>query len=138
MPNETLVAAIKKIMILAKAGKSDEAYAAYQELYRSEPFASYSAGDQRQALKLMILAKGIPAFPAPSIVEAHRAAIAPLRALVNAHREPADYELLGICEARTGDEAAARASFQAGLDIERARDPQSPLCGTLMKQVASV
>jgi hypothetical protein len=39
---------------------------------------------------------------------------------------------------RTDDEAGARASFQKGLDLERARDPQSPLCGQLMKWVASV
>jgi hypothetical protein len=138
MPNEALAAAVKNILVLAKAGKSDEAYAGYAALCASAAFATYSPADQRQALKLMILAKGIPAFPPPSIVEAHRAAIAPLQALVRAHGEPFDYQLLGICFTRTGDEASARASFQAGLDIERARDPQSPLCGSLMKYVASV
>jgi hypothetical protein len=138
MPNQTLVAAVKNIVGLSKAGKSDDAYAAYLDLFVSAAFAAYSAPDQRQALKLMILAKGIAAFPGAPIVEAHRAALAPLRHLVAEHREPADYELLGLCQARTGDETSAQASFQAGLDIERARDPQSPLCGTLMKRVASV
>jgi len=138
MPNEELVGAVKHIVGLAKAGKNDDAYAAYADLFAGPAFVTYSAPDQRQALKLMILAKGIPTFPGDPIVEAHRAAIAPLRALVEAHREPADYELLGLCQARTGDETAAFASYQAGLDIERSRDPQSPLCGTLMKRVASV
>ncbi len=138
MSNEALVAAVKNIVGLAKAGKSDEAYAGYAELFASQAFGTYSAPDQRQALKLMILSKGIPAFPGEPTIEAHRAAIAPLKALVAAHGEPADYELLGLCHARAGDEGAAQASFQAGLDIERARDPQSPLCGTLMKRVASV
>jgi predicted negative regulator of RcsB-dependent stress response len=138
MPNETLVAAVKGIVVLAKAGKSDEAYAAYAKLFAGAPFTSYSPSDQRQALKLMILGKKIPHFPPAPIVEAHRAAIEPLRALVAAHGEAADYEMLGLCQVRTGDEVAARASFQAGLDIERARQPQSPLCGTLMKHVASV
>ena len=86
----------------------------------------------------MILAKGIPTFPTKAIAEAHRVAMTPLRALVSAHEDPADYELLGLCQSRTGDDAAAMTSFQRGLDIERARDPQSPLCGTLMKRVASV
>jgi hypothetical protein len=138
MPNEALATAVKNILTLAKAGKNDEAYGAYAELYSSAPFAGYSPSDQRQALKLMVLAKGIPAFPPPSVIEAHRAAIAPLSALVEAHGDPFDYQLLGICFTRTGDEARARTSFQTGLDIERARDPQSPLCGSLMKYVASV
>jgi hypothetical protein len=138
MANEALVAAVKNIVGLSKAGKSDEAYAGYLVLFGSSAFAAYSAPDQRQALKLMILAKGIAAFPAAPVVEAHRAAIAPLRALVAEHGEPADYELLGLCQARTGDESSAQVTFQAGLDLERARDPQSPLCGILMKRVASV
>jgi hypothetical protein len=138
MANEALVAAVKSIVVLAKAGKSDEAHAGYANLFAGAPFASYSPSDQRQALKLMVLAKGIPHFPSAPIVEAHRAAIGPLRALVAAHGEPADYEMLGLCQVRVGDETGARTSFQAGLDIERARHPQSPLCGTLMKHVASV
>jgi hypothetical protein len=35
-----------------------------------------------------------------------------------------------------GDEATASAIFKAGLRIERARNPQSDLCGTLMKRVS--
>ena len=58
--------------------------------------------------------------------------------LIAAHNEAQDYELLGLCQVRVDDEAGARASFQKGLDLERARDPQSPLCGQLMKWVASV
>ena len=38
----------------------------------------------------------------------------------------------------SGDEKSAREAFQKGLDLERARDPQSNLCGSLMKWVASV
>jgi hypothetical protein len=138
MSNEALVAAVKNIVALAKAGKSDAAHAGYASLFAGAPFASYGPSDQRQALKLMILAKGIPHFPSAPVVEAHRAAIKPLLALVAAYGEAADYELLGLCQVRTGDEAAARTTFQAGLDIERAQRPQSPLCGTLMKHVASV
>ena len=54
----------------------------------------------------------------------------PLKALVAAHNEAQDYEdRLGLCQVRVDEEPAARASFQKGLDLERARDPQSPLCG---------
>jgi hypothetical protein len=138
MPNEELVAAVKVIIGHAKAGKMDESYAGYAQLFSSPAFRAYPEADQRQALKLMIHAKGIPTFPGPAIAGAHKKAIVPLQALVAAHNEPADYELLGLCHVRVGDEASARVAFQKGLDLERARNPQSPLCGTLMKWVASV
>jgi hypothetical protein len=35
-----------------------------------------------------------------------------------------------------GDEASANTTFRAGLAIERQRDPQSNLCGSLMKRVS--
>jgi hypothetical protein len=138
MANEELVSAVKQILALAKTGKPDDVYAGYANLFAGPAFTGYPAADQRQALKLMIHAKGMPTFPTPPIVAAHRAAMAPLRALVAAHGEPADYELIGLCFVRTGDEKSAREAFQKGLDLERARDPQSNLCGTLMKWVASV
>jgi hypothetical protein len=138
MANEALVSAVKAVVALAKAGKSDEAYAAYAALFSGAPFGTYAAADQRQALKLMILAKGIPTFPPPPVAAAHVAAIAPLRALIAAESDPADHEMLGLCQARTGDNDGALITFKAGLDIERARDAQSDLCGRLMKWVASV
>jgi hypothetical protein len=138
MANEALVAAIKDIMGLAKAGKADEAYAAYAQLFASAAFAEYRPEDQRQALKLMVLAKGIPSPTPPTILAAHGVAQGRIQALVDAHKEPQDYEMLGMCQVRAGNEAAAALSFKSGLDIERERDPQSKLCGTLMKLVASV
>jgi hypothetical protein len=138
MANEALIAAVKHVVALAKAGRSDESYQAYEQLFAGQPFVSSSPADQRQALKLMILAKGIPSFPSPAIAAAHKAAIPPLRALVSAAGDAGDYEMLGLCLVRTGDDVAARGIFQAGLDIERARDAQSDLCGRLMKWVASV
>jgi hypothetical protein len=138
MPNEALVAAVKNIVSLMKAGKQDAAYAGYAELFSGPLFPTVPVTEQRQTLKFMILAKGIPTFPTPPVVKAHAAAVGPLKALVAAHNEPQDYELLGLCQVRTDDEKGARATFQKGLDLERARDPQSPLCGQLMKWVASV
>ena len=51
---------------------------------------------------------------------------------------PIQHVAFASAETQTDDEAGARSSFQKGLDLERARDPQSPLCGQLMKWVASV
>jgi hypothetical protein len=138
MANEELVSAVKAVVALAKSGKSDEAYAAYAALFSGTPFGTYAPADQRQALKLMILAKGIPTFPSAPIAATHSAAMAPLRVLIAAEHEPADHEMLGLCQARTGDNDGALVTFKAGLDLERARDAQSDLCGRLMKWVASV
>jgi hypothetical protein len=86
----------------------------------------------------MVLMKGAPKPPTADMVEAHGAALTALRTLVEAHREPADHELLGLCHVVLGDEASASSVFRAGLSLERERDPQSKLCGTLMKRVSMV
>jgi hypothetical protein len=133
-----LVESVKKIVALLKSGKPDEGHLAYAALFASPEFSQYPANDQRQTLKFMILAKGIPTFPSAAILDAHKKAISPLKTLLAAEDDPADYELLGLCYMRLEDEKNARATFQKGLDLERARNPQSPLCGQLMKWVAAV
>jgi len=138
MANEALVAAVKQIMTLAKTGKTDEAYEGYRALFSSPEFATYTPGEQRQALKLLLAFKVPPHMPAKSIVEAARAAVVPLTELVSQHNDPADYELLGIAHCVAGNEAAAGNIFKAGLDLERSRDPGSNLCGSLMKWVSAV
>jgi hypothetical protein len=135
--NEALVNSIKQIMALSKSGDADGANALYAQLFSSPEFVTYRPEDQRQALKLFVLAKRTGALP-PSSVETHRAALPALTSLVAAHTEPADYEMLGICQVVTGDETSASTNFRAGLDIERAKDPDSDLCGRLMKHVSSI
>lgn len=137
MPKEALVSAVKQIMAVAKGGDADGANALYAALFASPEFAAYRPEDQRQALKLLIHAKRT-GRPSPSLVEAHRAAIAPLTALVAAEGEPADHEMLGISHLLVGDTAEASRVFQAGLDLERAAHPESDLCGRLMKRLSSV
>jgi hypothetical protein len=134
--NEALVNAIKDIVALSKNGDADGAYSGYRDLFGAPEFATYRPEDQRQALKIMILAKGAPEKPTPAMVEAHRAALAPLVELVSAHGEPADHELLGICHVVLGNEESASNIFKAGLAIERERDASSVLCGALMKRVS--
>jgi hypothetical protein len=138
MANEQLVATIKQIMGLAKGGKLAESYAAYRELFASPVFPTYRPEDQRQALKIMILAKGAPRPPTPAMIDAHRAAVVPLTELVSAHGEPSDHELLGICHLMLGNEESASRIYRAGLALERERNPQSDLCGELMKRISLI
>ena len=136
MANEALVSAVKKIVALARAGDRPAAYAGYRDLFASPEFATYEAQEQRQALRLMVFAKGMPDPPTPDMVEGHRAAIAPLTELVSRFNEPADYEMLGMCHMAVGNDQGAASVFRAGLALERERNPQSDLCGALMKRVS--
>jgi hypothetical protein len=135
--NEALVKSVKDIAAASKAGDTDGAYRGYRELFASEAFTSYRVEDQRQALKLMILAKGLPPKPTPAMSEAYVSAVTCLTRMTPLG-DAADYELLGLCQVMLGDEASASETFRAGLAIERQRDPQSKLCGTLMKRVSMV
>lgn len=137
MANEALVKSVKEIVAASKAGDVDAAYRGYGTLFGSPDFSGYRAEDQRQALRLMVLAKGIPTPPTPAMSNAYKSAFDCLTKLVPLG-EPADYEMLGLCQVTLGDEAGASESFRAGLAIERQRDPQSKLCGTLMKRVSQV
>src|SRR5262245_57226614 len=97
MANEELVAAVKKIVALARNGNLDEAYLGYRDIFGNPTFMAYRPEDQRQALRLMVLAKNAPKTPTPAMIDAHRAAIPALTELVSVHQEPADHEMLGIC-----------------------------------------
>jgi hypothetical protein len=138
LANPALVTRIKEIVGLAKAGDLDGAYDGYRDLFASAEFERHPSDDQRQALRLMISMKGTPKPATPAMVGAHRAASARLSTLVAAHGEPADQELLGNCHVVFGDEAGASEIFRAALALERERDPQSKLCGTLMKRVSEL
>lgn len=137
MANEALVKSVKEIAAASKAGNTEGAYQGYGELFASEAFATYRVEDQRQALRLMILAKGLPAQPTPAMSAAYVSAATCLARMLPLG-EAADHELLGVCQLMLGDEASASATFRAGLAIERERDPQSKLCGALMKRVSMI
>jgi hypothetical protein len=138
MANEALVQAVKEIVTLGKAGKLDDSYAGYRKLFAAPDFSKYRPEDQRQALRLMVLAKGAPKEPTPAMLEAHRAAVVPLTALVSEHNEPGDYEMLGMCHVMLGNEESASRIFRAGLALERERNAQSDLCGRLMTRVSQL
>ncbi|HLM72871.1 MAG TPA: hypothetical protein VK459_09270 [Polyangiaceae bacterium] len=136
MANEALVHAVKTIMKLGKEGRVDEAYQGYRSLFESPDFETFRPEDQRQALRLMIHAKGAPEKLTEPMAEAHRAALRPLTNLVNSYGEPSDHELLGVCYSRLGDTQSADTVFRAGLNLERERNPSSDLCGLFMKRIS--
>lgn len=137
MPNPVLIARIKEIIGLAKRGKVPEAYGEYAALFTSQSFLACSIDDRRATIKLVVSAKVPPNNPAPHVVGAYRAAMRALEEAIGAAAEPADFELLGICCMVVGDEKRAGDLFRTGLRLERARNPQSDLCGSLMKWVAT-
>lgn len=137
MANEVLVKSIKDIAAASKAGDTEGAYEGYHSLFASDAFSSYRVEDQRQALRLMILAKGLPKSPSTAMGKAYASAMACLTRMLPLG-EAADYEMLGMCQVMLGDQSGASETFKAGLAIERERDPQSKLCGTLMKRVSMV
>lgn len=138
MATEALVSEVKRIIGLAKSGAVEDAYKAYSALFRSAEFRTYPLEDQRQALKLVANIKVAPNRPLPAQIDAFRAAIDPLSEILGARGEAEDFQWLGICCLVTGDEKRAAELFRTGLKLERDRNPQSDLCGSLMKWVAAV
>jgi len=135
--NEPLVGALKKIALLSRSGRVEEAYREYETIFSSTAFEDYRPDDQRQALRLMVFAKSPP--PVTDIVrEAHRAALGRIEALIKVLEDPADYEVLGVTQLTLGNDAAALEAFSKALNLERVKNPQSELCGNLMKRVAAL
>ena len=138
MATEALVAEVKRLVGLAKAGNADDAYKGYAALYRSAQFKTYPMEEQRSALKLVANIKVPPSRPTPAQLDAFKAAIEPLTEILGALGDAQDFQWLGICCLVTGDEKRAGELFRTGLKLERERNPQSDLCGSLMKWVAAV
>lgn len=131
------MAAVKDIVTLSRSGDAEGSYDGYKALFERPDFSDNRPEDQRQALKLLVLAKR-SGQPTPKLVEALRSAIAPLTDLVSKHNEPEDYEMLGICHLQVGNEQAAGNMFRQGLTLERERNAASDLCGRLMTRVSSI
>jgi hypothetical protein len=137
MTKDDLVSAVKAIISQARGGDVEGSYRSYKELFLRPGFTSLRPEDQRQALKLLVLAKRTGAASA-DLKEAHRAALGALTELVSNLNEPEDYEMLGMCHLLVGNEQAASNIFKAGLQIERERNAQSDLCGRLMTRLSSI
>ena len=138
MATEALIAEVKRIVALAKAGNNDDAYKGYAALYRSPQFKTYPMEEQRQAIKMVANIKIVPNRPSAAQLDAFKAAIEPLTEILGALGVAEDFQWLGICCLVGGDEKRAGELFRTGLKLERDRNPQSDLCGSLMKWVAAV
>ena len=132
-----LVATLKHIRGIGKDGHLDEAFRQYATLFSSPAFPTCRAEDQRQALRLMIFGKAPPS-PTEEMRAAHRAAVPVLQALVLADRDPADYEMLGMAYVALEELEKGTEIFKKALEIERARNPASDLCGNLMRRVSQL
>lgn len=137
---DELVQTVKNVVKLWREQKLDEAYTGFQEVFSRPDFVEHRPEDQRSALKLMVLAKGAPQPERASeaMKAAHLAAVQPLTNLVSDYGEPSDHEMLGVCHLVIGNESSASSIFRAGLAIERTRNPQSDLCGSLMKRISLI
>jgi hypothetical protein len=85
----------------------------------------------------MVFGKAPPS-PTDEMRAAHRAAVPPLQALVVLHRDPADYEMLGMAYVASDEPAKGSEMFKKALELERARNPASDLCGNLMRRVSQL
>lgn len=137
MSKEALKDALKQIMAQARSGDAEGSYDGYKALFGDPIFAANKPEDQRQVLKLLVLAKRT-GQPSAKLVEAHRAAIPALTELVSRYNEPEDYEMLGVCHLLVGNEEAASNMLRQGLSLEREKNPQSDLCGRLMTRVSQI
>ena len=137
---EELVQSVKNIAKQWRDGKLAEAYAAYRDLFSQPDFSEHRPEDMRSALRLMVLAKGAPdpERAMEPMVEAHREAAGHLTELVSKFGDPGDHEMLGVCHLVLGNPESASAIFRAGLALERQRNPQSDLCGMLMKRISLI
>ncbi len=132
-----LVAALKHIRAMTKDGLEAEAFRQYAALFASPAFVSCRPDEQRQALKLMIFGKA-PQIAGDEVRDAYRAALGALQPLVLEHRDPADYEMLGMAYVALEQPEKATEIFKKALEIERARNPASDLCGNLMRRVSQL
>ena len=139
MATEALVARIKQILALAKAGNVDEAYKAYAQLYPQRRVPDVSDGGAAQGDQARRQHQD-PAEPGHALadrrVQGRDRAAAARSSAARARRRTSSGSASASMVA--GNEKEAGELFRTGLKIERDRNPQSDLCGSLMKWVAAV
>jgi hypothetical protein len=134
-PIAVIKSAVKEAIALAREARWDEFYATYAQLFHTPAFAENREDDQRQALRLMIMTKGLPAPSTSAGVQAYQAAWYALTRLLNTHHDARDYELLGLTHLRLGDEEGARKLFQTGHEAAIAAN-DGELCGAFLRHLS--
>ena len=135
--NPELVATLKEIRAMAKDGRVAESFRQLGMLYGTAAFAALRAEDRRRALRMLVFGKA-PATAREDRAKTHGAAVPALQLLVVEHHEPADYEMLGMAYEVLDEPAKATEIWKKALDLERARNPGSELCGNLMRRVSTL
>ena len=135
--DERFVEAVKKIVLVLKSGRTDDGYQQYADLLRAGSFTQYRPDDQRQAIKMLLLAKP-PAVRTEPVSAAFHAAVDRIQALIDAHADPADYEMLGVARLHLEEKQAAHTAFEVALKLERARNPSSDLVSNLERRLSQV
>ncbi|MFO0737490.1 MAG: hypothetical protein U0270_16480 [Labilithrix sp.] len=118
-------------------GRLDDAFRQYGIVFGSSAFASMPLDAQRKALASMYFGDQ-PNVASADVKSAYRVTLPILQALVVQHRDPADYELLGMAYAVLDEPDQAKEIFRKALDAERARNPSSDRCATLMSRVSQL
>ena len=132
-----LRSAVKSAIALARENKWEEFFGVYCSLFQDPSFMLNKSEDQRQALKLMIMTKGLPPPTSPPGVQAYQAAWYALSKLVADHSDPKDYELLGLTHLRLQDENGARKVFQAGLELAQ-NGNDADQCGAFLRHLSTL
>jgi hypothetical protein len=136
-PLALLKSAVKSAVALARESRWEEFYGVYAGLFADPSFSQNKTDDQRQALKLMIMTKGLPAPTTQQGIEAYQAAWHALSHLVGALHDPRDYELLGLTHLRLQDEAGAKKVFQQGLEVAQG-GTDADLCGPFLRHLSTL
>lgn len=135
-PLDDLKSAVKAAVVFGRDGKWEDFYATYARLFYSPEFPQNRNDDQRQALRLMIMTKGLPAPTSEAGVQAYQGAWYALNRLVGEEHDARDYELFGLVYLRLGAPDDAQKVFQAGLDLAHAKD-DAELCGAFLRHLSN-
>jgi hypothetical protein len=140
-PPSSRTAILKDALKLARAatkeGRLDDAFRQYATIFGSAAFGAARPDDQRQALKLMFFGTQ-PKVANDEVKDTYRLTLPLLQALVLKDRDAADYELLGMAYVILEEPDKAMEIFKKALDVERAKNPASDLCGNLMRRVSQL
>ena len=94
---QALAATVKRIIGMARDGSAQLAFQAYADLFENNDFVQQRPQDQRQVLKLMVMAKSVPPR-SPPVIKAYRNALVRLEKLVAETNDAGDQEMLGVCQ----------------------------------------
>ncbi|MFO0667324.1 MAG: hypothetical protein U0174_25460 [Polyangiaceae bacterium] len=134
---DSLKATMRRIIALGKSGDADAAYREYANLFMGATFADNKIEDQRLSLRLLVLGK-TPTQASDALLEAFKAALPRLSALVAISKEPGDYEMLGVCNVLLKNTDDARTAFTTGLELEKQKSTTSDLFGNLTRRLGEL